>query len=161
MPNDLEVTFKTGAACWRLYSERSTRRTTCWTSSRGNPYALAICSGGFVAFYIGLKDWVENLVGRQRVSVLLVRAQFGGGRLFKNRARNHLAFAVKPAANGIDAGLDQVANYGQRANHWSPVEGAVANCHLDLFSRSSTRALNLFDSAINSPRVSGTEDSPR
>ena len=45
MPNDFEVTFSTGAACWRLYSERSTRRTTCWTSSRGNPCASAMCSG--------------------------------------------------------------------------------------------------------------------
>src|ERR1700683_850209 len=45
MPKDLEVTFSTGAACWRLYSERSTRRTTCWTRSSEKPFSRAICSG--------------------------------------------------------------------------------------------------------------------
>lgn len=45
IPNDLRVTFSTGAACWRLYSDRSTSRTTCWTSVSGNPFCSEIRSG--------------------------------------------------------------------------------------------------------------------
>lgn len=37
VPKDFEVTFSTGAACCRLYSERSTRRTTCRTRSNEYP----------------------------------------------------------------------------------------------------------------------------
>ena len=89
MPNDLEVTFRTGAACWRLYSERSTRRTTCWTRSRENPCSAAICFRSLVALDVGLDNGIENVVGRQRIGVLLVRAQLGRGRLFQNGCGNH------------------------------------------------------------------------
>ena len=81
MPKDLAVTLSTGAACWRLYSLRSTSLTTRRTSSRSTPRLGGDLLWRFVALDVGFEDGVENVVGRQRVGVLLVGAQFGGGRL--------------------------------------------------------------------------------
>src|SRR5579872_865170 len=45
MPNALVVTFRPGAACWRLYSLRSTLLMMSRTSSIGTPCDSAICRG--------------------------------------------------------------------------------------------------------------------
>ncbi len=45
MPKALVVTFRPGAACWRLYSLRSTLFTISFTNSSGSPCASAICFG--------------------------------------------------------------------------------------------------------------------
>ena len=87
MPKDLEVTLRTGAACWRLYSERSTRRTTCWTRSSGKPFFCGNALRRLVALDVGFEDGIENVVGRQRIGVHLAGAQFGGRRLREDRQR--------------------------------------------------------------------------
>ena len=49
----------------------------------------------------------------------------------ENGCGNHFPFAVEPAADGIDARLDQIADHRQRAHHVA-VERAIAHGHLRL-----------------------------
>ena len=91
MPNDLEVTFKTGAACWRLYSRALDQAHHLLDEFEGKSVCLGDLLGGLVALDVGFENRIKNLVRRQRVSILLVRTQLGRGRLFKNRRGNHLA----------------------------------------------------------------------
>ena len=90
MPNDLEVTFRTGAACWRLYSERSTRRTTCSDEIERKTVLGGDALRSLVALDIGLDDGIEDLVGRQRIGVHLARPQLGRGRLVREWLRESL-----------------------------------------------------------------------
>src|SRR3984885_7886831 len=64
----------------------------------------------FVALYVGFEDGIEDLVGGQRVGVLLVRPQLCRGRLFEDGYGNHFALAVHVAAERVDFGLDHVAD---------------------------------------------------
>ncbi len=80
-PKALVEILMPGAACWRLYSLRSIRRTTkldhLWVkaSERGD------LLGGFQVVDILFEDAVENVIGRKRIAILLVGPQLGGGRL--------------------------------------------------------------------------------
>ena len=45
--------------------------------------------GCLIAFDVGLKNGVEDLIRGQRVGIFLIGPEFGGGRLLENGARNN------------------------------------------------------------------------
>ena len=89
-PNAFGVIRIPGAAWRRLYSARSTIRTTSSTTSAGRP-GLDHLLAALVALDVGLEDLVEELVGRQRVGVELVGAELGRGRPLEHRGGDQLS----------------------------------------------------------------------
>ena len=63
---------------------RSTRRTV----SASKPAAMIVV-GRLVQLDVALQDVVEDVVGRQRILIGLVRPQFGRRRLRQDRLGNH------------------------------------------------------------------------
>ena len=90
MPKDLLVTLRTGAACWRLYSTALDQMHHLLDEFQGKSVCLGDLLRRFIAFDIGFEDRIENLVGRQRVGVLLIGTQLRRGRLLQDCAPESL-----------------------------------------------------------------------
>src|SRR5579862_2300003 len=60
---------------------------------------------------------IEDVIGRQAVAVLLVRPQFGGGRLVDDALRDGRPLAIAIAAELIDGYLIDVLQDGKAAGH--------------------------------------------
>ena len=61
MPNALVVTFRPGAACWRLYSLRSTLLTMSWTKSIGKTHASGDLLRRAILLNVGFENPVEHV----------------------------------------------------------------------------------------------------
>src|SRR5215472_2877267 len=80
IPNDLWVTFNTGAACWRLYSDRSTRDTIFSTSSSGKLFFCAMHSGvSYRSTYASRMGSRVSYGGSESVSLWPGRSSAEGG----------------------------------------------------------------------------------
>ncbi len=73
--------------------------------------------GGQLLFDIEPQDFVEHLVRRKCVLVLLVRPQFRAGRLVDRVARDDLAVPVDVAGQLIDHHFGHIGNEGHAAGH--------------------------------------------
>src|SRR5262245_55220428 len=89
-----------------------------------------------VALHVALEDRVQILIGRQRVLVLLARAQFGRGRPGEDRPRDDLPPRPRIGLLGelVHEGLRAVLDAGEAARHVA-VERGVAYCDLALVPR--------------------------
>ena len=130
VPNAREVTFRTGAACFRLNSamrtSRNTRRTVCLVETLPDDLLRRLA-----LLHMQLQNLVEQLVGREAVLVGLIGPQLGRGRLGENSFGNVGLPQVPPARDPVHHHLRQIRNHRQAAVHVA-IQRAVAHRHLGL-----------------------------
>ena len=132
-----------GAACRRLYSLPSIRRTTSATTC-GIEAARHDASSASRLFRRRRSTIaIEHVVRRQRVLVGLVGPQLGARRLGERRRReSRPACRVDVARQSIDQRLRHVADHGQPAAHVA-VQRAVADRELALVAGGEQQAPGL------------------
>ena len=128
MPNDLGVTLRTGAACWRLYSNAPPGGPPVGLG-QGRIRLPGQWPQGFRSAPRRPPGW-----GREPHTGAANRYPFDPGGVPQRAAsrglrRGSLRLAIEPAAHCVDARLDQVADHRQRAHHVS-IKRAVADRHL-------------------------------
>ena len=88
VPNAFAETFRPGAACRLLYSERSIMPRDLLHEGARRSARAGGRGDGEVALHETLEDRVEDGVGRQGVLVRLAGPELGGRRLHERRLRD-------------------------------------------------------------------------
>ena len=111
MPNALVVTFNPGAACWRLYSLRSTLFAMS-PPVRAAGACFRRSARRAVLLDVRFENRIQHFVRRQRIGILLIRPQLGRRRLGEHAFRNRAVMPpVGDARERIHHGLRHIADH--------------------------------------------------
>jgi len=138
IPKAFVVTLSPGGACRLLYSFRFDLCQNIADDSGGKAVGDDFVRG-HGALDVALQNAVEYVVRRQAVLVLLVRPEFGRGRLLDARARNDLAAMIDVLGEAIHQGLRQIGEHRKPARHVA-VQRAVAHGELRFIARCEQQA---------------------